>query len=165
MFGKVLRVGVLAGLVFVGALASGSLAAAARESATTCSTQGLAFSAGKTAQYKVVQLRSDGVPCSKARTIAQQVARDLLRNKPIALNGVEGLGMSTNSCSGCGTAATTQIALSYPTGKITVSLKGRGAAGASGTPLPSNPFPAMPFNPFPTIPGAPASGQRHLITV
>ena len=158
------RVGALAALASSVLLASGSLAAAAPRAATTCSTDGLAFTSGKSASYKVIQLGADGLSCSKARSIAQVVALDLLHGKPIALNGVSSLGMSTASCGGCGPAKT-QVSLIYPNGKITVSLRGTAVAQPS-TPAPVDPFQIPdPFQ-VPTTPTpAPPTTSGHTITV
>jgi len=156
---KVLVLGALASLASIGFLASGSLAVAGGRIVSSCSTKGLAFSIGKSARYKVVELGAQGVTCSKARTVAQRVALDLLHGKPVSLDGVSGLGMSTVS-DGAGPAKT-QISLTYPTGKITVSLRGSGGSGSLSTPFPSNPFPT---NPFPT-PTTPSSGNGHTMIV
>ena len=158
---KVLPLGALAALASVGFLASGSFAFAGTQAASSCSTKGLSFSAGKKSSYKVVQLGAEGVTCSKARTVAQRVALDLLKGKPVSIDGVSGLGMSTIS-TGAGPAET-QISLTYPNGKITVSLSGTGASSSSGNLFPSNPFPTIPTNPFPT-PSTP-SGNGHTIIV
>ena len=162
MISKVLPLGALATLASIGFLASGSLAIAGGGTASSCSTKGLAFSTGKRASYKVVQLAAEGVTCSKARTVAQQVGLDLLHGEPVSLDGVSGLGMSTIS-DGMGPAKT-QISLTYPKGKITVSLSGSGGSGSSSNPFPTDPFPTIPSNPFPT-PTTPSSGNGHTITV
>ncbi|HWB21251.1 MAG TPA: hypothetical protein VG652_00010 [Gaiellaceae bacterium] len=167
-----LRTGTLAAVISVGLLASCSFAFAGQRAATSCSTKGLAFSAGKNASYKVVQLGAEGVACSKARTIAQKLALQLLHGKPVSIDGVSGLAMSTLSI-GSGPAKT-QVSLTYSNkGKITVSLSGSGAP-SSGTQIPNDPFPADPFpsDPFPSIPSpsspspsSPSSGNGHTITV
>jgi hypothetical protein len=156
---KVLRLGALAALASIGFLASGSLALAGQRAATSCSTKGLAFSSGKKASYKVVQLGADGVTCSKARTVAQQVALELLKGKPISVAGVSDFGMSTISV-GAGPAKT-QISLTFANnGKITVALTGSGGSSSSGGQLPT-----IPSNPFPTIPTTPSSGGGNTIVV
>jgi hypothetical protein len=160
---KVLSLGALAALASIMVLAGGSLALASGRAVSSCSTKGLAFSAGKTSSYKVVRLGAEGFACSKARTVAQQVALDLLHGKPVSLHGASGLGMSTVS-TGSGPAKT-QISLTYPNGKITVSLSGTGSSGASGNLFPSNPFPTIPSNPFPTTPATPSTGGGSTITV
>jgi hypothetical protein len=170
VFGKLVRLGALAAIAsfgLLGLLICGSAAAAAVERAATgCSTHGLSFSFGKAGKYSVTQLGADGVPCSKARTVARQVALDLLHNRPITLSGAEGLGMSTSSCSGCGTATTTKIALTYSYGKVTVSLTGAGTPSSPNIPLPLDPLPTIPIDPFPTIPSTPpSSGSQHVVTV
>jgi hypothetical protein len=159
---KVLPLGALATLASIAFLASASPAVAGGRAASSCSTKGLSFATGKKASYKVVQLGAEGLTCSKARTVAQQVALDLLHGKPLTLDGVSGLGMSTVS-DGSGPAKT-QISLTYPQGKITVSLSGSGGSSASINPFPSSPFPSIPSNPFPT-PTNPSSGNGHTITV
>jgi hypothetical protein len=159
---KVLPLGALATLASIGFLASGSLAVAGGRTVSSCSTKGLTFASGKKASYKVVQLGAEGITCSKARTVAQQVALDLLHGKPVSLAGASGLGMSTVS-EGAGPAKT-QISLTYPNGKITVSLSGSGGSSSPSLPFPSNPFPTIPSNPFPT-PSTPSSGNGHTITV
>jgi len=159
---KVLPLGALAALASIGFLASGSLALAGGRTVSFCSTKGLAFSTGKKASYKVVQLGAEGVTCSKARTVAQQVALDLLHGKPVSLDGVSGLGMSTIS-DGSGPAQT-QISLTYPNGKITVSLSGTGGGSSSSNPIPNNPFPTIPSNPFPT-PTTPSPGNGNTTIV
>jgi hypothetical protein len=158
---KALPLGALA-LASIGLLVGGSVALASGQAVSACSTKGLAFSAGKTSSYKVVQLGAEGVTCSKARTVAQQVALDLLHGKPVSLDGVSGLGMSTISDGGG--PAKTQISLTYPNGKITVSLSGTGGGNSSNNLIPSNPFPTIPSNPFPT-PSTPSSGTGKTITV
>ena len=159
MISKVLCFGTLVAVVSIGFLASSSLAGAAERAATSCSTKGLAFSTGKSASYKVIQLGADGVACSKARTVAQKVALDLLHGKPVSVSGVSGLAMSTFSA-GTGPAKT-QISLTYSNnGKITVSLSGFGGSASSGSQIiPTDPFPTIP-NPFPT-PSTPSSGSGH----
>jgi hypothetical protein len=156
---KVLPLGALAVLASVGFLASGPLALAGQRSTTSCSTKGLAFSSGKKASYKVVQLGADGVTCSKARTVAQKVALELLKGKPISIEGVSDFGMSTISV-GAGPAKT-QISLTFANnGKITVSLTGGGGSSSSGGQLPT-----IPSNPFPTSPTTPSNGGGNTIVV
>lgn len=162
MISKVLPFGALATLASVGFLATGAVAVAGGRTASSCSTKGLAFTTGKKASYKVVQLGADGLTCSKAHTVAQQVALDLLHGKPLSLDGVSGLGMSTVS-DGSGPAKT-QISLTYPKGKITVSLSGSGGSSPSSVPLPSNPFPSLRSNLFPA-PAVPSRGSGPTITV
>jgi hypothetical protein len=159
---KVLPFGALATLASVGFLASVSPAVAGGRVASSCSTKGLAFATGKNASYKVVELGAEGLTCSKARAVAQQVALDLLHGKPVSLDGVSGLGMSMVS-NGSGPART-QISLTYPNGKITVSLSGSGGSSSSINPFPSSPFPTIPSNPFPT-PSTPSSGNGHTVIV
>jgi hypothetical protein len=156
-----LRLGALAALAAVGILAASSLANAGQRSATSCSTKGLAFSTGKSASYKVIQLGAEGVACSKARTVAEKVALQLLHGKPISIDGVSNFGLATISV-GNGPAKT-QVSLTYPNnGKITLSLSGSGGASSSGGQIPT--FPTIPSNPFPT-PTTPSSGNGHTITV
>ena len=120
MFGKFVCSGILGAAVF---LALGGGASAAERIA--CSTSGLPA----THAYKVVSLRTSGVPCATARTVAQQVADDLMHGRPVSISGVQGLALATTSCTGC--ATTTQVTLSYPNGKITVSLGGKPCASPS----------------------------------
>ena len=117
------------------AVASTALVAGRGALAATgaCSTRGLAFSASARSaapRYRVVGLRADHVSCTKARAIADRVAKDLLHSRPIQVPGVEGLGITEQTCTGC--APTTQVVLTYPRGRITVSLR-----GAAQTPVPS----------------------------
>jgi len=159
MISKAVSFTALAALASIGFLSSGSLALAGQRAATSCSTKGLAFSSGKTASYKVVQLGAEGVTCAKARTVAQKVALELLHGKPLSIDGVSNFGMSTISVGGG--PAKTQISLTYAnTGKITLSLSGSGGSSSSGGLLPT-----IPSNPFPTTPTTPSGGGGNTITV
>jgi hypothetical protein len=122
---------VCAGILGAAALvAGGGSAGAARLG--TCTTTGLSASAG----YKVVALTASGVSCSKARSVAAQIAGELAHGRPIAVAGVEGFAINTTMCGGC--KPTTQVALRYPAGKVTISIGGKGSAGNA----PSPPAPA-----------------------
>lgn len=101
----------------------------------SCSTTGLAVAG---VQYKVVSLTASGVPCAKARSIAQTVAGELAHGKPLPLSGgIEGFAINTTTCGGCKT--TTQVALTYAEGKITISLGGKPSASPAPTPFLPNP--------------------------
>ena len=115
MFGKILCAGAVSVSVFV---AGGGIASAAQRG--SCSTSGLAVAS---LRYKVVGLTTSGVPCAKARSVAQTVAGELAHGKPLSLSGgVQGFAINTTMCGGCRT--TTQVALTYATGKVTISLGG-----------------------------------------
>ncbi|HEY4346044.1 MAG TPA: hypothetical protein VGM80_00515 [Gaiellaceae bacterium] len=131
-------------IVLVPMCAALAFQATAWAASGTCSTRGLQFPAAKSAKVKVVSLRAEGLPCSTARTIATRVARDVLQGKGITVSGAVGFGISQESCTGCG-GTTTSISISYPHGKITVSLRGGGIAGGFGggtTPTPG--IPSLP---------------------
>jgi hypothetical protein len=113
-------------------------AAPAAPAGAACSTRGLAFSS-----VRVVGLTAEGVGCTRARGVASQIAQDLLHGRGITVSGAQSLGISEESCTGCGT--TTSVAITYPGGQVTVALRGGGAAGA---PVPS--VPALPT--FPPVP-------------
>jgi hypothetical protein len=130
MFGRIVCAGVLGVSVF---LAGGPVAGAAQRG--SCSTSGLAVAG---AHYKVVSLSASGIPCAKARSVAETVAGELAHGKPLALTGgVEGFAMNTTMCGGCKT--TTQVALTYATGKITISLGGKPSASQAPGPFVPNP--------------------------
>jgi hypothetical protein len=131
MFGRMVCVGLAAASLVAGSGAAG----AARLG--SCSTSGLAVVG---AHYKVVSLTASGLPCAKARSVAQTVASELAHGRPLALlGGVEGFSMNTTMCGGCKT--TTQVALTYATGKITISLGGK----PSSSPTPFLPDPGRPI--------------------
>lgn len=134
MSGRIVCVGLAAASLF----AAGSGAAGA-DRLGSCSTSGLAVVG---AHYKVVGLTASGVPCAKARSVAQTVAGELAHGRPLALSGgIEGFAVNTTMCGGCKT--TTQVALTYATGKITISLGGR--PSSSPTPGPFSPSPVGPI--------------------
>lgn len=143
VIGKLLCPLLLAAALF---LAAGT-AADARQ-VGSCSTQGLKFTAGAKTSYKVLALQAQGFGCSKARTIATQVAKELLHGRPITLTGVHGFAMSTSTCTGC--APTTQVSLSYASGTVKVTLTGSGkSAPSSGGQVPVPPV--IPPTSGPTI--------------
>jgi len=117
-----------------GALATGAgVASASRLASTSCSTSGLAVPASGHSGYRVVKLRVQGIRCTKARSVALQVAEDLFHNRSVALSGISGIGISSMSCTGC--TPSTQVSISYPDGQMTVSLRG-GAGSSPGGPTP-----------------------------
>lgn len=104
-------------------------------SATTCSTTHPAVAGG----YRVVRLTATGVSCTKARTVAATVARQLQRQGGVSVPGVASFSMSTRMCTGCGT--TTDVSLGWADGrKVAVSLEKangpRGPAPVVPTPGP-----------------------------
>jgi hypothetical protein len=92
---------------------------------SSCSTHGLAVSS-----VRVVRLQVQGVPCSRARTVAGTIAHDLAHGETVSVSGAQGLAMSEESCTGCKT--TTSVSISYPSGKVTVSLRG-GSGSSAGS--------------------------------
>ena len=123
-------------------LAAGGVAGAAQKG--SCSTSGLRVAS---ASYKVVSLTAAGVPCAKARSVAQTVAGELADGKPVSLSGgVQGFAINTTMCGGCRT--TTQVALTYATGKITISLGGKASSGLVPSP---SPVPILPSGTGPVI--------------
>ena len=125
MFGRFVCAGALGATLF---LASGITAGATQRGA--CSTSGLG---GGTARYKVVDLSASGVGCTKARSVAKQVADELAHGRPISLRGVQGFAINSTSCTGCKT--TTQVALTYASGRVTISLGGKPSTGSAPTPI------------------------------
>jgi hypothetical protein len=120
---------------------AGNAAVGATESAG-CGTHGLSFELhGSKQRYTVVGLHAQGVGCATARGVAARVAEDLLRGRGISISGAVGFAMTQQSCTGCG-AGTTSVSISYPRGKITLSLRG---SGSSTLPAPT--------------PGLPSTGQ------
>jgi hypothetical protein len=126
----------LAGFLAVFAVPAGT-AEAAHVSAS-CSTHGLAFS-----PVRVVGLHADGVSCGTARGVAETIARDLVRARPLSVSGAEGFSMSQSSCTGCQT--TTSVSITYADGRVTVTIRGGGQGSTT--------VPAMPA--FPSIPSGP----------
>ncbi len=122
--------GVLSALCVFAAGASGALRAA------SCSTHGLAVSG-----VRVVGLQVQGVPCSKARTVAGTIAHDLAHGRSVSVSGARGFAMNEESCTGCKT--TTSVSISYAHGKITIAIRGgSGAAGGASPVVPA--FPGVP---------------------
>jgi hypothetical protein len=108
-------------------------AGTAHAAARSCSTTGLVPAHGAGAHGRVVGLRVTGLTCAKARGIARTVAGDVIAGKPVSLSGVTSYSESQTQCSGC--ASTTQIALAYPRGKLTISIRGASAGSASTGPF------------------------------
>jgi hypothetical protein len=96
----------------------------------SCSIRGLGV-----ASVHVVGLSAEGVSCTSARTIAGKVAADLAHGRSISIPGSVGFGMSQQTCTGCKT--TTSISVTYPHGKVTVSLTGGTGSTGPTTPMPS----------------------------
>jgi hypothetical protein len=97
---------------------------------SSCSIRGLGV-----ASVHVVGLSVEGMSCTSARTIAGKVAADLAHGRSISIPGSVGFGMSQQTCTGCKT--TTSISVTYPHGKLTVSLTGGTGQTAPTTPMPS----------------------------
>lgn len=130
----------LAGIL--GALAVAAGGASGASGTASCSTNGLAVSG-----IRVVGLHVEGVPCSKARTVAGTIAHDLAHGQAVSVSGAQGFSMNEESCTGCKT--TTSVSIEYARGKITVAIRGgSGAAGGGGPVVPS----------FPSLPNASGSG-------
>jgi hypothetical protein len=130
--------GVLCAAVF---FAGGGVASARQQG--SCSTSGLAPASSSASRYKVVSLGAAGVPCSKARTVAQQVADELTHGRPISVAGVQEFAINTLTCTGC--KPTTQVALTYATGKITISLGGKASSASLPAPSPIAPTGSGPL--------------------
>ena len=111
-----------AGILAATAVAAGPAFGAS--SSAACNTHGLAVSG-----FRVVGLHAQGLPCTKARTVAGLVTRDLAHGRPVSVSGADGFAMNQQSCTGCKT--TTSVSISYPSGKVTVSI--RGGSGSSGS--------------------------------
>jgi hypothetical protein len=118
-------------------LALAASASSGHAAASTCSTRGLHVGAG-TSAFRVTRLRARGIACTKARSIARTVAADLLHNRAVSISGSDGFSLDQESCTGC--APTTQVAIAYPRGTITISLRGTSqpapppVTGGSGSP-------------------------------
>jgi len=132
--------------------------------AAGCSTHRLQFPASGRASLQVVGLSADGFSCAKAASVARTVARELGTGRPIALAGVNGIDINSNSCPSC--VSETHVSLTYRTGTINLILKGKSVLSGPGSdtlPFPALPFPALPFPripgfqppTFPTIPSVP----------
>ena len=106
--------------------------ATARATTVSCSTHGL--------QRSIVRIRAEGVECDIARSAAARVARELAHGSAIAVPGSNGLALASVSCTGC--PFRTKVSLGYPSGSVTVTLKGRA------------PHVTMPK--MPTLPTSPA---------
>ncbi len=115
-------------VVWTGILAASCLVAGAAFGATSsaaCSTHGLAISG-----FRVVGLQAQGIACTKARSVAGLVTRDLAHGRPVSVLGADGFAMNQESCTGCKT--TTSVSISYPSGKVTLSIRG-GSGAAAGS--------------------------------
>jgi hypothetical protein len=122
-----IRVGLIAALA---ALAAALPAQGAR--AAACNGKGIAAQG-----YRIVKLEASGVSCTKARSVAGTVARQLHASGGIHLPDVAGFALSTETCIGCG-GTTTRIALTYANGgKVTLSLRGGGSGNVSPAPAPA----------------------------
>jgi hypothetical protein len=152
---------------FIGALAACALFLPAAAGATTsCSTHGLAPHVAGKASLDVVGLSAQGFSCTKAASVAREVAHDLAAGDSINLSGAAGIDIaSTTPCVKCATE--THVALSYPNGTISVVLKGAtklSSAGSGTIPVPTLPFPGFQvpsFPGFPNIPSFPAPADPN----
>jgi hypothetical protein len=126
MLGRIVPAVVLGATAF---LAAGTAASAAPLG--SCSTIGLTPAS---ARYKVVGIAASGVPCTKARSVAQKVAAELSRGAPLSLSGgILGFAINETTCGGCKPA--TQVALTYATGKVTISLGAKTPQSTAPTPV------------------------------
>ncbi len=98
-----------------------------------CSTHGLSFSG-----VRVVSLQVQGLSCSAARSVAGKVAHDVLHGRPISVASAAGLSVSEESCTGCRT--TTDVAIAYRRGKVTLALRGGAGMPASAPSIPGPAF-------------------------
>ena len=133
MFGKIVCAGALGAAVL---FAGGGVASAAQSG--SCSTSGLTSST-VASRYKVVSLIASGVPCTRARSVAQTVAGELTNGKPVSVVGVQGFAINSTMCSS-GCESTTQVQLTYASGRITIALGGK--PSSQETPIPSPSLPA-----------------------
>ena len=106
--------------IVVAALAMAASASGAPASETACSTHGLTASAG----VRVSRLVAEGLSCEKARSIAQQVAKQVAKGKSIDVPGTSGLSFSTKITCTAGCKTLTQVGLAFARGKVTVTLTG-----------------------------------------
>ncbi len=112
-------------------LAAGATGASARSTrAVSCATHGLVASAAHGSAYHVVSLEAAGISCAAARGVARQVAVDLARSEPVSFPRASGLSISEQSCTGC--APRTEVAVSFPRGEITISLRGAATPAPAG---------------------------------
>jgi len=116
-----------------------SLGSASASTARTvsCSTHGLQ----RAHALAIVRIRAEGVACGVARGAASRVAAQLARGSSISVPGTNGLTLSSMSCTGCPNR--TSVSLAYPSGSVTVTLKG--TAGRAHVPA----FPSLRTIPFP----------------
>jgi hypothetical protein len=150
------RVRNLLGALTVAVAAYALILPAPALAATNC--QGLTLRVAGKARVDVVGLSAEGFSCTKATTVARQVAREITAGRSLNLSGATGIEIaSTTRCSGC--AAETRVSLGYPTGTINVLLRGAAKLPSVGTatiPFPVLPFPRIPDFPFPDVPTLPA---------
>jgi hypothetical protein len=74
-----------------------------------------------------------GLSCSAARSVAVKIVRELGHGRPVSVTGDEGISMSESSCTGCKT--TTSVAIQYPRGSLTISIRGGSGSSSSTVPL------------------------------
>ncbi len=138
----------VAAVALAAGLAGGQARGAGRT--VTCSTHGLAFSAGRPghrSSYRVLSLRAQGIGCSSARRVAERLAADLALGRAISASGSDGVFVSTTTCTGC--AARTDVTVDYPAGKLTATLSGTARFQPPTVPMPAFPFPTVPLPPSP----------------
>jgi hypothetical protein len=115
---------VVAGVVLVSsALGTGNGAA--------CSTKGLSV-----ASVRVVQLRVQGVSCPSARRVAGRVAQELVHGRQISVSGSSSFSISQSTCTGC--KAATSVSIGYPSGTVTISLRGGSTSSGAIPSIPSS---------------------------
>jgi hypothetical protein len=120
----VLMLSLVSCLVAVGA---NPVLAAARPAKHTCSTAGLHYSeerAGVKYSDAVVDLQAKAVSCADARSIASQVAQDILRGSKVPKH-IDGLKVTLQkSCGGCAP----DTGVSARSGKRSVTFTVQGGA-------------------------------------
>jgi hypothetical protein len=112
-------------------LAAAALVPAAQAGAAThhsvskaCSTHGLHYSyksGSATFGDKVVRLRTKGVQCRTARSVAARVAKDLLHGRTVP-HKIDGLTVRVAGCAGC--APDWQVTATRRGGKVTFHVLG-----------------------------------------
>jgi hypothetical protein len=103
--------------------AAGSAAAAPH--AASCSTHGLGA-----AHTRVVAVHVQDMSCTRARSLAGRIAKDLATGRPVSVSNAAGFGTSTESCAGCKT--TTSVQITFARGSVTVDISG--GSGSSSVP-------------------------------